>query len=43
MKFNGMYEPVWAIGTIRTENVTSELAESGYRLEVEELMPYSQR
>jgi len=43
MKFNGMYEPVWAIGTIRAEAVTSELAESGYRLDVEELLPYNQR
>jgi len=40
MKFSGMYDPVWAIGTIRTEIVTSELAEAGYKLEVEELLPY---
>ena len=43
MKFDGMYEPVWAIGTIRAETVTSELAESGYRLDVEQLLPYSLR
>lgn len=41
--FNDMYEPVWAIGTIRTETVTSDLAESGYRLEVERVLPYRQR
>ena len=43
VQFNGMYEPVWAIGTIRAETITSDLAESGYRLDVEELLPYSQR
>jgi len=43
VKFNGMYEPVWAIGTIRAETITSELAESGYRLDVEQLLPYSQK
>ena len=35
-----IYEPVWAIGTIRTETVKSDLAESGYRLEVEEVVTY---
>ncbi len=41
IKFMGMYEPVWAVGTIRTETVKSDLAESGYRLEVEEVTPYT--
>jgi len=41
VQYPGMYEPVWAIGTIHTETVQSELAESGYRLEVEELLPYT--
>ena len=41
LDFNGMYDPVWAIGTLRTETVKSDLAESGYRLQVEELMPYT--
>jgi len=36
-----IYDAVWAIGTIRTETVQSELAESGYKLEVEEIMPYT--
>jgi len=40
VEFKGMYEPVWAIGTIRTETTTSDLAESGYKLEVEKVMPY---
>ena len=41
VKRRSMYEAVWAIGTLRTETVESELAESGYRLEVEEVLPYS--
>ena len=35
-----MYEPVWAVGTIRTESVKSDLAESGYSLDVETVLPY---
>lgn len=34
------YMPVWAIGTISTETVKSNLAESGYRLKVERIEPY---
>lgn len=41
IKIQAMYDPVWAIGTIRTETVKSDLAESGYRLEVEEVLPYT--
>lgn len=37
---NNPYDPVWAIGTIRAETVMSDLAESGYRLELEKLEPY---
>ncbi|MFK8083071.1 MAG: DUF3299 domain-containing protein [Granulosicoccus sp.] len=36
-----IYDAVWAIGTIRTTTVKSDLAESGYKLEVEEIMPYT--
>lgn len=35
-----IYEAVWAIGTLRTETVQSDLAESGYRFEVEEVLTY---
>lgn len=35
-----IYEAIWAIGTIRTETVQSDLAESGYRLEIEEVLTY---
>jgi len=38
----GMYEAVWAIGTIKTETVKSSLAESGYRMEVEKIVPYTE-
>jgi len=38
----GMYTPVWATGIIHTETVQSALAESGYRLEVETVKPYTE-
>jgi len=41
VRFPGMYEPVWAVGVIKAETVQSELAETGYRLEVEQVLPYS--
>ncbi|MBX2835477.1 MAG: DUF3299 domain-containing protein [Gammaproteobacteria bacterium] len=34
------YYPVWLIGTLKTETVQSALAESGYRLDVEGVLPY---
>lgn len=37
----GMNEAVWAIGVIRAKTTKSDLAESGYQLEVEEVLPYS--
>lgn len=41
IEVESVYEPVWAIGIIRAETVKSALAESGYKLEVEEVLPYS--
>ena len=41
VELKSIYDPVWAIGRIRTETVKSDLAESGYRLDVEEILPYS--
>lgn len=41
IKLNSVDEPVWAIGTIRTETVKSDIAESGYRFEVEKILTYS--
>ncbi len=34
------YLPVWAIGTMTTETIQSNLAESGYQLKVDRLEPY---
>ena len=42
VKIPNIYDPVWVVGTIRTETVTSDLAESGYRLDLEKIMPYTQ-
>ena len=38
-----MYDPIWAVGVIRAETVKSDLAESGYRIEIEQVQPYTQR
>ena len=38
---DSVYDPVWVIGTIHTETVKSNLAEAGYRLDVEKLYPYT--
>lgn len=34
------YDPVFAIGVIRTKTTTSNLAEAGYTLELEQVVPY---
>ena len=34
------YDPVWAIGTLSTETTMSDLAESGYRLQIDRIEPY---
>jgi hypothetical protein len=38
-----LYNPVWATGVIRTEAISHEIAEIGYRMEVEELTVYDPR
>lgn len=40
IKLNSMYDPVNAIGILRAETTKSDLAESGYKLEVEKILPY---
>ncbi len=35
-----LWDPVWVSGVLRTEHVSSELAEAGYRLEAELIEPY---
>jgi len=42
IEIGNIYDAVWAIGTIRTQTVKSNLAESGYKLEVEEVLPYTE-
>lgn len=34
------YRPVWVIGTLHIDTVTSDLAEAGYRLELDRIEPY---
>lgn len=41
IELNSPYDPVWAVGILRAVTVTSDLAEAGYKLEVEEVLPYS--
>ncbi len=41
IEMENLYDPIWAIGTLRTEAVESNLATSGYRIEVEKLVPYT--
>ncbi len=41
VEFKNIYDPIWAIGIIRAETVQSDLAESGYRLEIESVEPYT--
>ena len=41
IELDSPYDAVWAIGILRADTVNSELAEAGYRLEVEEVLPYT--
>jgi len=41
IELQNIYDPVWAIGTLKVETVQSALAETGYRLEVNEILPYT--
>lgn len=42
VELESTWDPVWAIGTINTETVTSDLAESGYRMTIEAVVPWSE-
>lgn len=35
------YDPIWAIGVLKTDTKISELAEAGYQLEIEQILPYT--
>lgn len=41
IELTSVYDPIWAIGTLHAETVVSDLAESGYRLDIEKVLPYS--
>jgi len=41
IELNSPYDPVWAVGTLRAVTVNSDLAEAGYKLEVEHVSPYT--
>ncbi len=43
IKFTGMNEAVWATGIIRTDKTQTELAVTGYSLEIERIEPYEAR
>lgn len=36
------WDPVWAIGTINTDTVISNLAESGYRMTIDQVIPWTE-
>lgn len=40
VELQSLYDPVWAIGTIRVEETKSDLAEAGYTMRVERVEPY---
>ena len=42
IELDSLYDPVWAVGTLATETVTSALAESGYRMRIERVEPYTE-
>ncbi len=35
------YDPIWAIGVLKTDTKISEMAEAGYQLEIEQILPYT--
>lgn len=39
----GLWEPVWVTGTLKTESSSSELAEAGYKLDAVQIEPYEQK
>ncbi len=41
VELDSPYDPVWAIGILRADTVKSDMAEAGYTLEVEQVLPYT--
>ncbi len=42
VELSSPYDPVWAIGVLHADTIKSDLAEAGYRLEVESVLPYTE-
>lgn len=42
VEMDNPWDPVWVFGTIATETVRSDLAESGYRMRVDRVEPWSE-
>ena len=40
IEVTGMFEPVWATGTLKTTSMSSDLAEVGYLMTLDEVTPY---
>lgn len=40
IEVTGMFEPVWATGTLKTTSMSSELADVGYMMTLDEAAPY---
>ncbi|MEZ5933650.1 MAG: DUF3299 domain-containing protein [Alphaproteobacteria bacterium] len=40
IEVTGMFEPVWATGTLKTASLSSELADVGYMMTLKETEPY---
>ena len=40
IEIDELYSPVWVIGKMRVESIESDLAEAGYQIDVEKIMPY---
>lgn len=41
IELQNAYDPIFAIGTLHVDTVSSDLAEAGYRLEIDRILPYS--
>lgn len=41
VELESTWDPVWVIGTIETETIVSNLAESGYRMQLDRVVPWS--
>ena len=42
VELESTWDPVWAIGTIQTETIVSNLAESGYRMQIDRVVPWTE-